>query len=57
MPRDYEVLDMGEVRWQNRARFARLRMKEQGLISSDSPRGIWEITAEGRRHLDQRPPG
>lgn len=56
MPRDYDVLEMGEVRWQNRARFARLRMKEQGLISSNSPRGIWEITTEGRRYLDERPP-
>lgn len=56
MPRDYEVLEMGEVRWQNRARFARLRMKELGLVSSDSPRGIWEITEEGRRYLNERPP-
>jgi len=56
LPRDYEVLRMGEVRWRNRARFARLRMKEQGLISDESPRGIWEITEEGRRYLNQRPP-
>jgi Mrr N-terminal domain len=56
MPRDFDVLEMGEVRWQNRARFARLRMKEQGLVSSASPRGIWEITKEGRRYLDERPP-
>jgi hypothetical protein len=55
-PRDYDVLTMGEVRWQNRARFARLRMKEQGLVSSDSPRGIWKITKEGHRFLDERPP-
>jgi len=55
-PRDYEVLDMGEVRWQNRARFARLRMKEQGLVSSASPRGIWEITQEGYRYLNERAP-
>jgi hypothetical protein len=56
MPRDYDVLEMGEVRWQNRARFARLRMKERGFVSSDSPRGIWEITKEGRRYLNERPP-
>jgi hypothetical protein len=54
-PKDRDVLDMGEVRWRNRARFARLRMKERGLISSDSPRGIWEITDVGRDYLmDQR---
>jgi Mrr restriction endonuclease-like protein len=51
-PRDRDVLRMGEVRWQNRARFARLRMKERGLISSDSPRGIWEITDRGRVFLE-----
>ena len=50
-PKDFDVLDMGEVRWRNRARFARLRMKERGLLSDSSPRGIWEITASGRRYL------
>ncbi len=55
--RDRDVLGMGEVRWKNRARFARLRMKELGLVSSESPRGIWEITEEGRRYLNERPPG
>jgi Mrr N-terminal domain len=50
-PGDLEVLQMGEVRWRNRARFARLRMREQGLLSAHSPRGVWEITALGRRYL------
>jgi hypothetical protein len=53
-PRDYDILGMGEVRWSNRARFARLRMKEKGLISSTSPRGIWEITDEGYKFLSDR---
>jgi len=52
-PRDWDILEMGEVRWQNRARFARLRMKEQGLVKKNSPRGIWEITDEGRRFLER----
>jgi Mrr N-terminal domain len=46
-PADHDVLEMGEIRWRNRARFARLRMKELGLVSSESPRGIWEITEKG----------
>jgi len=50
--RDFDLLEMGEVRWRNRARFARLRMKEQGLLSAESPRGVWEITARGREYLD-----
>jgi Mrr restriction endonuclease-like protein len=52
-PADYEVLRMGEVRWRNRARFARLRMKERGLLSDKSSRGIWELTEAGRRYLDE----
>jgi hypothetical protein len=51
-PRDYETLAMGEVRWRNRARFARLRMTERGLLSDTSHRGIWEITDAGRRYLE-----
>jgi len=51
--RDRDLLKMGEVRWRNRARFARLRMKELGLVSNKSPRGIWEITAKGQRFLEE----
>lgn len=51
--RDYETLSMGDVRWRNRARFARLRMTEQGLLSDASPRGIWELTDEGCKHLEK----
>jgi len=50
-PRDYESLDQGGVRWKNRVRFARLRLKEQGLLDPAAPRGVWRITDEGRRHL------
>jgi predicted CopG family antitoxin len=49
--RDLDLLKMGEVRWRNRARFARLRMREQGLLSQTSHRGLWEITDAGRRYL------
>lgn len=52
-PADKRRLDTGETRWKNRARFARLRMKEQGLLSSSS-RGIWEITDAGREFLRTR---
>lgn len=52
-PGDFEVLRMGEVRWRNRARFARLRMREQGLLSDASPRGIWELTDAGQRYLEE----
>lgn len=51
--RDRETLSNGEVRWRNRARFARLRMKERGLLSDTSQRGVWEITTTGRAHLER----
>lgn len=54
---DHEPLKIGEVRWRNRVRFARLRMRERGLLKEDSPKGVWEITDEGRRYFNERPPG
>jgi Mrr restriction endonuclease-like protein len=50
-PADKQRLDTGETRWKNRARFARLRMKELGLLDS-SERGIWKITDAGRQFLE-----
>jgi len=50
---DREEISTGETRWRNRTQFARLRMKERGLLASDSPRGIWEITDKGRTYLDE----
>jgi Mrr N-terminal domain len=46
---DYENLDSGDVRWRNRTQFTRHTLKRRGLIRSDSPRGIWELTKEGVR--------
>ena len=54
-PVDYTRVKSGETRWQNRARFARLMLKNRGEIAKDSPHGIWEITDAGRaRVCDQR---
>jgi len=45
---DRELLkSSGKIRWQNRVQFSRLRLAERGLISRDSPVGLWEITEEG----------
>lgn len=50
-PLDRQTLASGEIRWANRVHFTRLRMVEQGLLKKDSPRGTWEVTAEGRARL------
>lgn len=48
---DKERMASGAVRWHNRVQFTRLRMVDQGLLKSGSPRGVWEITDEGMRRI------
>ncbi|MBI4762804.1 MAG: winged helix-turn-helix domain-containing protein [Chloroflexota bacterium] len=40
-------------RWRNTAQWARAAMVKEGLLSSTSPRGVWEITDSGRKFLEQ----
>jgi len=40
-------------RWENTAQWARNTMVNEGLLSADSPRGIWEITKKGRDFYNQ----
>lgn len=49
--KDRQPLRSGAIRWRNRARFARLRMKERGLLRPSSHRGVWEISDDGLRFL------
>ena len=41
------------LRWRNTAQWARAAMVKEGLLSANSPRGVWEITDGGRRFLEQ----
>ena len=41
-------------RWRNAAQWARNSMVKEGLLKSDSPRGIWEISDVGRRYLAEK---
>jgi len=51
---DFGLLSNGRtIRWHNTVAWARLRMVKAGLLASDSPRGIWEITERGRAYLRQ----
>jgi hypothetical protein len=47
--KDKEQLTSGDIRWRARVQFTRLRMKEDGLIAADSPRGVWVLTNAGQR--------
>jgi predicted CopG family antitoxin len=44
---DYETVSSGETRAANTIAWARNKLKEDGLIKNDSPRGIWELTEQG----------
>jgi len=46
---DYELLPSGrQVRWCNTAEWARKQLVERGLMKADSPKGLWEISSEGK---------
>ena len=54
-PGDKERNRDGLLKWVTQVNFQRLAMKHEGLLASDSPRGIWEITDKGRRWLSEHP--
>ena len=40
------------VRWRNTAQWCRNTLVREGLMKSDSPYGVWEISEAGRRWLE-----
>lgn len=51
-PYDYEYLKSGkEIRWENKAQWARFALVQKGLLKKDSPRGIWELSEEGYKYI------
>ena len=49
---DYELLKGdGKPRWEKTLHWARWEMVKDGLLKSNSPRGIWEISEKGRTLL------
>jgi len=52
---DYEPLssDTEMLRWRNTAQWARYSMVKEGLLKSNSPRGIGEITEAGRKAVQK----
>jgi len=39
------------IRWQNTAQWCRHTLVREGLLKSDSPWGVWEISEQGRQAL------
>lgn len=49
---DLEILKDGYTkRWQKMAAWQRYILVKEGLLKSDSPRGVWEITEKGKKFL------
>ncbi|MFN3420239.1 MAG: winged helix-turn-helix domain-containing protein [Armatimonadota bacterium] len=49
-PIDLEWMPTGnDYRWRKKARWERFRMKQDGLLRADSPKGIWELSELGWR--------
>ena len=50
---DYAPLASGpeNPRWRNAAQWARNSMVHEGLLKADSPRGVWQISEQGRAML------
>jgi len=44
-------LNPKQLRWENTAQWARNTMVNEGLLAANSPRGIWEITEQGKNFL------
>jgi restriction endonuclease Mrr len=56
--KDLEPVPSGtSKRWEKRANWERYRMVQEGLLRSDSPQGIWELSEKGweeaKRLLEQ----
>lgn len=48
---DYEPVSTGEERWWNAVCWERSDLVKEGLFRDDSPRGVWELSDEGRAQV------
>jgi hypothetical protein len=46
-PKDKEPIPSGVTRWRNRVAWRRFSLVQRGLLKSDSPRGVWELSEAG----------
>jgi len=48
---DRQTLESGDIRWRNRVQFVRLALIKKGDILEKSPRGVWELSDQGRQRV------
>jgi hypothetical protein len=46
-PMDFEPLDSGMIRWENRVRWQRKHLKDEGLIDPSTPDVVWTLSEAG----------
>lgn len=52
---DYQMLPSGvDVRWRNTAMWERFDLVKEGLLKSDSPDGIWELSDKGIQEVETK---
>lgn len=54
-PFDYESVQSNPntIRWKNTAQWTRYELVQRGLMSENSPNGVWEITSKGYQYLKE----
>lgn len=53
-PGDLDRLKSGQERWWNNVQWQRHRLKEEGYLRADSPRGVWELSDKGTALMETR---
>jgi hypothetical protein len=48
---DRQVRANGDIDWRYSCRWARQDLVNEGLMRSDSPHGVWEISTQGREYI------
>lgn len=49
---DYALDSSGQVTWHHQADWARMYMAQVGILKNDSPRGIWELSKNYQKLMD-----
>jgi len=49
---DYQNLPSGSIRWDKTAQWARRQLVIDGLLKSESPRGVWELSSIGLQEIE-----
>lgn len=52
-PEDYELDSSGRVTWYHQVDWARMFMVKIGMMRNDSPRGIWELSKNYQKLMDE----